>query len=599
MSNRKQLPSIRYTSRDFASIKEDLTDYAKRYYPNTFKDFNEAGFGAMMLDTVAYVGDILSFYLDYSVNESFIDTAAEYNNILKLGRQMGYRLQGNPSSFGIATLYVIVPANASGLGPDSQYIPIIKRNSAFTSQGGVGFLLNEDVNFAAPNLEVVVARVNEADGNPTHYAIKAHGQVISGVLQEEIVTIGDFQQFLKIELETSDISEITSVLDLEGNEFFQVDYLSQDVIFKAVTNRTSDNSVTPSLLKPFVVPRRYTVERNNLITFLQFGAGSERDTRSNPYIDPSTVILDVHGRDYVKEPSFDPANILGTEKLGISPSNTQLRVVSRVNSKDNVNAAVDTLRQVDDAILTFDDVVNLGPALVRDVRNSIEINNEEPIIGDVTLPTGDDLKIRMYDVFASQNRAVTAQDYKSLVYSMPPEFGAIKRVNIMQDPDSFKRNLNMYIVSINSAENLVLANSSLKNNLKTWINQGRMINDTVDILDAKIVNFGIDFVAKGETETNKFLILERAVTTLRSKYVQKFDIGEPFYITDIYKTLQGVDGIVDVLSVKVTQKTGAAYSDTYFDIDSQTSADGRYIDVPKNAILEVKFPDQDILGAVK
>ena len=152
MANKKQLPAIKYTSRDFNSIKEDLVDYARRYYPNTFKDFNEAGFGALMLDTVSYVGDILSFYLDYSVNESFIDTAVEYNNVLKLGKQMGFRLQGNPTSYGIATLYVVVPANNSGMAPDSRYIPILKRNSSFNALNGASFLLNQDVNFAEPNL---------------------------------------------------------------------------------------------------------------------------------------------------------------------------------------------------------------------------------------------------------------------------------------------------------------------------------------------------------------------------------------------------------------------------------------------------------------
>ena len=237
--------------------------------------------------------------------------------------------------------------------------------------------------------------------------------------------------------------------------------------------------------------------------------------------------------------------------------------------------------------------------MVSDVVGSAEINNDEPITGDITLPTTEELKIRMYDVFAAQNRAVTAQDYKSIVYSMPPEFGAIKRVNIMQDPDSFKRNLNMYVVSEDSVGSLVIANSSIKNNLKTWLNKSRMINDTVDILDARIVNIGIDFVAKGDVESNRFLILDRANIALREKYTQKLEIGEPFYVTDIYKVLQGVEGIIDVLSVTVSQKTGAAYSDTYFDIQGQTSPDGRYIEVPLNVILEVKNTAQDIKGAIK
>lgn len=600
MANKKQLPAIKYTSRDFDSIKQDLVDYARRYYPNTFKDFNEAGFGSLMLDTVSYVGDILSFYLDYNVNESFIDTAVEYNNVLKLGKQMGFRLQGNPTSYGIATFYIIVPANASGLGPDQRYIPILKRNSAFTSQNGNGFLLNQDVTFTDPLLDVVVARVNQTTGAPTHYAIRSQGQVISGRRAQEIVEVGDFQRFLKIQLDTPNISEVISILDEEGNEFYGVDFLSQDVIFRAVTNRSSDNDVTPSLLKPFAVPRRFIVERDEATTFIQFGAGSDTSTLSDPYIDPSTVILDVHGRSYITQPSFDPSNMLGTDKLGISPSNTKLSITLRTNEVGNVNAMSDTLTQVDNAILVFDDEVNLDSNLVSDVINSVEINNDEPIIGDVTLPTTQDLKIRMYDVFASQNRAVTPQDYKSMAYAMPPNFGAIKRVNIMQDPDSFKRNLNMYIISEDMDGNLTIANSSIKNNLKNWINQSRMINDTVDLLDAKIINIGIDFVAKGEVETNRFLVLDRATQALRERFGrQKMEIGEPFYITEVYKALQSVPGLVDVLSVKITQKTGASYSDTYFDIEGQTSPDGRYIEVPQNAILEIKIPAQDVKGAIK
>ena len=596
---RKNLPAIKYTSRDFETIKEDLVNYARRYYPDTFKDFNEAGFGALMLDTVSYVGDVLSFYLDYSVNESFLDTAVEYNNILKLGKQMGYKFGGNPTSYGVATLYVIVPALASGLGPDPSYIPIIRRFSSFTAQNGAGFLLNENVNFADPENEVVVARVNEANGNPTHYAIKAYGQVISGRLVEEIVTVGEYQKFLKLELETPNISEIISVQDQEGNEYFEVDYLSQDVIYKSVANRGTNNDTVPSLLKPFVVPRRFTTERDDSFTTLQFGFGSERDTTSDPIIDPSTVILNVHGKDYVSDPTFDPANMLGTDKLGVAPSNTKLRIVCRTNDIDNVNVSTDRLTQVNQATLIFDDEVSLDLALLADVRNSIEINNDEPISGDVTLPTSDELKIRMYDVFAAQNRAVTAQDYKSMAYSMPSEFGSIKRVNIVQDPDSFKRNLNMYVISEDEAGNLTTSNSSIKNNLKTWLNQGRMINDTVDILDAKIINVGIDFVITGDLETNRFLLLDLANQALRDLYNQKFDIGEPFFITDVYKTLQAVQGVVDVNSVKIVQKFGANYSSTYMDLDNRTSVDGKYIDVPKNVIMEIKFPAADIVGSIK
>ena len=189
MGTKKLYPAINYTSRDFNSIKGDLVNYAKRYYPNTFRDFNEAGFGALMLDTVSYVGDILSYYVDYSANESFLDTAIEYDNVLKLGRQMGFRFTGNPSSSGIATFYIIVPSNISGLGPDSRYIPILKRGTTLSSNVGSLFILNEDVNFGDPKNEVVVATANENTGAPTNFAIKATGQIISGEIREENIEI--------------------------------------------------------------------------------------------------------------------------------------------------------------------------------------------------------------------------------------------------------------------------------------------------------------------------------------------------------------------------------------------------------------------------
>ena len=171
---------IKYTARDFASIKAELEDYIKRYYPDTYKDFNEASFGAMMVDTVAYIGDMLSFYLDYSINEMFMDTALEYSNVVKLSRQMGYKFRGKPTSYGEVTLYCLIPANSSGLGPDSAYMPIVRKGSQFFDTNGNSFLLSEDVDISYSKNETVVAAVDDATGLPTQYAVKAHGQIISG-----------------------------------------------------------------------------------------------------------------------------------------------------------------------------------------------------------------------------------------------------------------------------------------------------------------------------------------------------------------------------------------------------------------------------------
>ena len=213
----KKIVPIKYTSREFESIKESLIDYVKRYYPETFRDFSEASFGSLMLDTVAYVGDVLSFYLDYQANESFLDTATEYDNILKLGKQLGYKFRGNPSSYGVVTFYILCPSNATGLAPDIRYMPILKKKSQFQSTSGAYFMLDQDVHFDHPSNEVRVARVDEASGTPVAYAVKAHGRVVSGRLTEQYTEFGTHKKFREISLDVNDVEEVVSVSDSEGH----------------------------------------------------------------------------------------------------------------------------------------------------------------------------------------------------------------------------------------------------------------------------------------------------------------------------------------------------------------------------------------------
>ena len=332
---------------------------------------------------------------------------------------------------------------------------------------------------------------------------------------------------------------------------------------------------------------------------MQFGFGSEKDTTADPLIDPATTVLDFHARDYVTDVSFDPANLLGSDKLGISPANTKLRIAYRRNTVDTTNVSSGELNSVSDSIFQFENVTNLNSAHVNDVKESLEVSNDNPILGDVTLPTTDELKIRIYDTFASQNRAVTAQDYRSLSYKMPPNFGAVKRVNIYRDTDSFKRNLNMYVISEDANGKLETTNTTIKQNLKTWLDHSRMVNDTIDIFDAKIVNVGINFVVVGDLESSKYQIISDAISSLASSYFKKMEIGEPFFITDVYSNLNKVPGVVDTVNVVVTQRSGGLYSTTAFDLEEATSSDGRYISVPQNVIIEIKYPMDDIVGSVK
>jgi len=593
----KNTPSIKYTSRNFDSIKNDLIEYAKRYYPDTFKDFSEASFGAMMVDMVAYVGDILSFYLDYQANECFLDTATEYDNIIKLAKQSGYKFKSTNVSQGTLSFFITVPADAAG-APDEKYMPILKKGSQFTSGDGATFVLIEDVDFADEDNDLVVANTNTV-GNPTDYAIKTVGRVISGQIKINTKTVGSYEKFKKIKLDDSKVSEIVSVTDMEGHEYFEVEHLSQNIIYLPIRNKSADKTRVPNLIKPFVVPRRFVVEHDRESTFLQFGYGSDSQLRNQSIADPSDIVLDVHGRTHITDRSFDPTKLISSDKFGVVPTNTTLHIVFRVNDSNDVNAATDSVNAITAASFEFSTPAELNSALVSNVESSLECTNEEPIVGDVTLPSAFELKQKIKSNYFTQNRAVTSQDYQALIYAMPGKFGAIKKCMVLQDKDSFRRNLNLYVISEDKNGKLTSSTPSLKDNIRTWLSDYKMINDTIDILDAKIINLGIEYIVKVEQDVNRYDVLSLCNRIVRDYLRSMKEIGEHVFITDVYKLVNAVRGVIDTIDVQITNKTGSEYSDTYLDIGLNTSSDGTKLFIPNDCIAEFKYPSTDIKGSVK
>jgi len=596
-NEQKKILPINYTATEYEGIRKELIQIAERFYPDTFQDFSEASFGAMMVDAVAYIGDQLSFYLDYNINETFLDTAYQYNNVLRHGRIMGYKYAGRPSTFGKVALFAMVPASTTGFGPDTGYIPVLNRGSKFSSETGLLFTLIENVDFADPKNPVVVARVNTTTGAPTHYAVKAYGNVVSGRFGQQTIVVGAYERFRRVRLSAANISEVISVVDTEGNEYFEVNYLSQDIVFKELANTNFKNDNVPSILKPYLVSRKFVVERDRHNTYLQFGSG--KSGASNVAADPQAVAMDIFGKDYVTDTTFDPTQLSKNENFGIVPASTSLTITYRTTNPNNSNVASYGINAVAGIELEFANRQNLVQSKITEVRNSIEVSNEEPIVGDVSTPSTEEIKRRIFDTFPTQDRAVTKADYENVVYRMPAKYGSIKRCSVQKDPDSLKRNLNMYVISENSSGKLVKSNSTIKNNLKTWLNHYRMMNDTIDILDAHILNIGIDFIVRPTTGVDKFTLLGACVEQLKDKFGQGFYIGEPIYISDVYNELKKVTGVLDVSSVKLTNKTTSNYSNVTIDINKNLSPDGSYLVVPKNVIVELKYPAVDVKGKVR
>ena len=594
----KKIIPINYTNREFQGIRKDLLQIAERHYPDTFQDFSQASFGSIMVDNLAYVADQLSFYLDYNVNETFLDTAYQYENIIRHGRTLGYKENGRASTFGKVALYVLVPASPTGLGPDRRYIPIMKKGSSFSSITGLNYVLTENVDFSAPQTQVIAARSNSTTGAPTFYAIKTYGNVVSGRFGSERVVVGAYERFKTITLSTSNISEIISVFDEQGNEYYEVEYLAQDLIFKEVSNSNYKNDNVPSILKPFLASRKFVVNRSRNSVTLQFGSGKSGET--NVVADPAEVAMDVFGKTYVTNTTFDPSRLTKNESMGIVPSDTTLTIRYRSTNPTNSNLAVGSLNRVTSPLVDFEDRNSLSANSLSEVLASFEVLNESPIVGDVTNPTSEEIKRRIFDTFPTQNRAVTQADYENMIYRMPSKFGSIKRCSTQRDPDARRRNLNIYVISEDNFTNLTPTNMTIKNNLKTWMNNYRMLSDTIDVLDAFIINYGIEFVVRPNIGADKFTLVDSCINKLRDKYTtEKLFIGEYINVAEIYTTLSEVQGVQSVSSVKINNKNGSNYSSTQLDINENTSQDGASIIIPKNAIAELKFPTVDIVGKIR
>lgn len=595
----KKIIPINYTDRDFDSIKRSLVEHARRYYPDVYKDFSQASFGSLLFDTVAYVGDVLSFYVDYQANESFLNTATERENIVALSKQLGYKYKESITSYGICDFYVSVPVDSvEGSGPDLSYAPILKQGATLKSTSGGSYILMHDIDFSDKNNPVTVSDVAADTGAPTNYAIKAEGQVKSGMVEEIFIDIGEYKRFQKVTINRDGVSEILSIEDSEGHRYYEVDHLSQDVVYKPVRNRNTDKNSVKNIIKPLSVPRRFVLEFAPGRVDIQFGQGSDEEILSSSYADPSKVVMNQFGSEYISDPYLDPTNFTTTDKMGISPSNTTLSIRLIQDSVDTSNASAGAVTVFAGGDFFFQNESTLVGSNLTSVEKSIEVFNPAPIVGDLTIPRSDEIKHKAQAAYAAQNRAVTKQDYLSMVYSMPGNFGAVKRCALQVDRDSFKRNLNLYVLAESQDTYLAMASSTLKNNLLRWMSSYRMMADTFDILDAKIINISVDYQVIGKPGFDK-----EELHVMCNREVQEYfstlpEIGEALQINEIYNILGKLDPVLDVTDVTINTVAYSGYRGVPYNVRANLSLDGRTMSVPHDHIYELRDPIRNIRGTV-
>jgi hypothetical protein len=309
--------------------------------------------------------------------------------------------------------------------------------------------------------------------------------------------------------------------------------------------------------------------------------------------------LNVDSKPYVTQTTFDPTNLKKTDKFGVVPTNTTLTITYTANTSATSNASAGSVTTIVAPNLLFSDRGSLSETIISTMVDSLEVENEEPITGETSELTSEEIKIRALGAYSSQNRAVTREDYISACYRMPSKFGKIKRVNVVRDVNSLKRNLNLYAISEDVNGNLSTPNSALKQNLKTWLDNYRMINDTIDILDGNIINIGINYEVIADLDTNKYELLQACNQAIIDNFLTvKFNLGESIFISDIYKVLNDVPGVTDTKNIEFTNKVGGSYSDVVYDIRSNMSNDGRYLTIPQDSVVEVLLPNTDIVGVI-
>jgi hypothetical protein len=643
-TNKKSISKeVRYVGRDFTAIRQNLIEFAKSYFPNSYNDFNEASPGMMFIEMAAYVGDVLNYYVDNQFRESLLHAAEEKKNIYKIAQSLGYKPKVSHPSTAVCEFRVEVPATTDdniNYKPDLNYAPIIDGNSLFGASNGSEFRLMDDVNFAASSsLDRTAVQISKlADNVPTYYILTKSGLVESGKRTSETFTFGSAEKFNTIVLSNSKTVEIISVTDSDGNKWYEVPFLAQDTVFESVSN-SSDNDPelstfsndTPYLLKLIKSSRRFTTYvRSDGKTELRFGAGISNNPDEEIIPNPDNVGSSLATGLSKLDESFDPSNFLKTRAFGLSPSNTTLTVIYTHGGSVDENVLSGEINAKRVVNFTLNET-GLDLSEVNATKNSLAITNLEPASGGSDGETDTEIKENALAYFNSQNRAVTKEDYITRVYSLPQKFGNIAKAYIVQDESISNRQvvsedgqstttavskipnplaMNLYMLGYDRNQNLVRLNKAVKENVKTYLSQYRLMTDAINIRDGYMINIGVKFAIITQRGFNKNEVLFNCVETIKNHFdIKKWQFNQPIITSDIAYKISLVDGVASVVPpindnpqkqlvlIENKYKYSEGYSGYVYDLQSATK-DGIIYPSLDPSIFEVKFPNSDIEGRV-
>jgi len=609
---------IKYLNRDFASFRQKLIDYSKTYFPTTYNDFTPSSIGMMFMEMSSYVGDVLSFYLDTQIQETFIQYAKQKENLFNLAYMLGYKPKVTTAATVNIDIYQIVPSILSGSQsvPDFDYALYINKNALIQSNltNGGTFLIEDDINFTySSSYDPTEISVYQIVGNePSYFLLKKSRKAISAKINSTNVSFNAPEQFATIEINSSNIIGILDIMDNNGNEWYEVPYLAQETIFNSIKNiNVNDPNFSiyndvPYLLKLEKIQRRFSTKFLNETTLqLQFGSGVSTDTDEEIVPNSNNIGIGLSFGQNKLTTAYAPSNILYTGTYGIAPSNTTLTIRYLIGGGVNSNVPSETLTTVQSADIKFLKS-NLNNITAQTVFNSIAVTNPKAASGGKDGDTLEEIRQNSLNSFQSQLRAVTVDDYTIRALSMPSKYGCISKIyttpqkledlEIGESPSV----LNMYVLSYNTDKKLNYASDALKQNISTYLSQYRMINDSIKIKDAFIINIGVEFeiITLPDYVSNEVLIL--CVEALKNYFdIDKWQINQPILLRNLYVLLDRIDGVQTVKSIKITNKNGIinGYSQYSYDIEGATYNNVVYPSLDP-CIFEVRYPNTDIIGRV-
>ena len=627
---------VRYLNKDFEGFKNNLIEFSKVYFPNTYNDFNEASPAMIFIEMASYVGDVLSYYIDNQFKESLLAFAEEKKTVYNMAQSFGYKPKlSSPSTVNL-DVFQTVPATSTGTGgsyatkPDLSYAMILKQGMIVSSTNGIKFTSQEDCSFKfSSSFDPMDISIYESSNNvPVTYLLKKQVKVSSGETNTEYITFGAAEKYSRVALGNENITEIISVTDSDGNNWYEVPFLAQDTVFTDVENKAANDDElftysdqAPYLLKLLKTSRRFTTFiRQDGKTELRFGAGTSDSPDEEIIPNPDNVGSALAGGVTKLGEAFDPSNFLKTNAYGTAPSNTTLTVTYKYGGGISHNTPSSTVRSIDSVNITLDEST-LSSNLVATTKASVAINNTIPATGGRDAESVLEVRQNALAYFQSQGRAVTKEDYIARVYALPARYGNIAKAYIVQDVQLDNTNventgninpfaLNLYVLGYNSSKQLTNLNDGVKTNIQTYLSQFRMITDAINIKNAFVINIGVQFNILTKVGYNKQEVVLRAIQKIREFFqIDKWQIGQPIILADLSYQISLTEGVSAVvpptednpngLPVIVTNKFSAAngYSGNVYDITTATK-DGVVYPSMDPSCFELKFPATDIEGRV-